>query len=72
MAKAKSKKKKFLDKIKDVLHVEPEADGMSAAHQDQGIDLNSGVIKIEEADPSEAISTSDVLRSGDEGEGDSL
>ncbi len=45
---------------------------MSAAHQDQGIDLNSGVIKIEEADPSEAISTSDVLRSGDEGEGDSL
>ncbi len=36
MAKAKPKKNAgFLGKIKEVLHVEPEADGMSAAHQDR-------------------------------------
>ena len=54
------------------MKVEPGADGMSAAHRDKNVDLDGGVITVEEADPSEAISTADVLRAGEAGEGDSL
>lgn len=72
MAIAKPKKKNFLNKIKETLKVAPDADGMSAALQDGDVDLDSGVIKIEEADPNEAISTAEVLRAGEEGEGDEL
>ena len=73
MAKRRPKKKKgFLSKIKDTLKADLAADGMGSAHQDDNVDLDSGIIKVEEADPSKAIATSDVLRAGEEDEGDSL